>query len=212
MNKQLPALQAAKIKNLVIADMQNIMSRKQGIVNSTLGLLSSFITEGAGGNLSYVGAAPMEKVWKFNLLIAGTPRHFELLLLNSQYNDFLNRIVFISLERDRSEIDIKKKFDFDHTLVRKIDAAGRKRIANYEYMKFDDLNPRHNIYMNNIAKHLIMMGHDGHKFIEDNNIYVFNIPEGVSGANAMKYLHVAKPSKIEKKEDKIITEMRKVIV
>ncbi len=196
-------IKSLKINTLAIADMQVILSRKGGVRDATIGLLTSWISEGiSGNNMGFNNVTLSNKKIKaspINIIDACTPIHFGQ-MVQYKYSDFLDRHMIINLEREikdfndegfKLEISVKSKPDKDiyNRYIRK-----RIRIGS----------PRHTIYLKRMIAGLISIKVNPLNFIERNiNSLSFFEVEGAYPIDINRWLKQLSPQEME--------EMKKVI-
>ena len=136
-----------KIKNIILSDIQSILSRKMNVFNATFGYISTLVEEGASTELVYNVATNDVKSKHYNFIVAGTPHHFVRLVRLGQY-DFLSRFVYLYLERDLRYVDINKPFKLNTELPHKLDKI---KVA----LDIDLINKQKNIRFKKMANEFV---------------------------------------------------------
>lgn len=175
LQQQLP-LMKKQVKTMVLTDLQNVLSRKAGVRNSTLGYMSALMTEGEEDSMSYNVIEPV-KGKNINFIIAGTPQHV-LRCIQLGQNDFMNRFVVIIAEREKKDFK-KHAFSLDINPVYKFD---RKAYKGHNNKVYKGLSQRHNEMVNRMVTQLDLMGYNGQEFINTAKPYFFDIKETVFGS------------------------------
>jgi hypothetical protein len=170
-----------KIKTIAISDMQNILTRKSQIRTSTIGVLSSWISEGVGGNelgfnnINLTNKKKKRKNDTINMIIACTPAQaFEM--FKYQYYDLLDRVIIITVNRDKSEFK-DEGFRLDYEFSGKMNADVYNKMMG---IKVRMNNPRHTAYFKKIIAGLASMGVEPIEFLERNmnSINTMELKEG----------------------------------
>ena len=158
-----------KIKTIAISDMQNILTRKGQIRTSTIGVLSSWLSEGLGGNelgfgnVNLTNKKKKSKKETLNMVVACTPAQaFEM--FRYQYFDLLDRMVIVTVDREKNEFK-EDGFALDFELSKKPNIEKFKKMMN---TKIRMNNPRHTTYMKKIIAGLVAIGVDPIQYLENN--------------------------------------------
>ncbi|MEM3264781.1 MAG: hypothetical protein QXH07_02390 [Thermoplasmata archaeon] len=158
-----------RIKTIAISDMQNILSRKSGIRNSTMGLLSSWMSEGAGGHeLGFGNIQLTNKVNKkaenpINIVAAATPNHLGD-MISYGYIDFLDRCVILFVSRSNENF-FEKEFKLEHNPILKPDMEKYKNIMK---LKLTVDSQRHSVYVKKIVAGIASIGINPIEYLQRN--------------------------------------------
>ncbi|MGI0059562.1 MAG: hypothetical protein ACREBJ_07315 [Nitrosotalea sp.] len=164
-----------KIKTIAISDIQRILTRKPGVRTSTLGMISSLISEGTSKDLTFNKENPMSiingksKEALMNFVIGATFVHLGRLVQTEQF-DFLDRMIIIPVDRKKEEINFDKPFELEANPRRKINMDIYR---NYKHIKFDGINPRHNVMINEIVRELKSLEIDP-SIMTKSPVYIFD--------------------------------------
>ncbi len=169
------------IKTVAISDMQNILSRKGGVRNATMGLLSSWMSEGIGGNeLGFGNVNLSNKVDKrrkytVNIIAACTFNHLAQ-MFRLGYSDFLDRMVIVIVERNKSDF-YQDGFSLAVPPVYNPDKY-KYNLAMSLDIKAD--TQRHTLYVKKIVAELFSIGVNPIDFLLENrtSISMLNTNEG----------------------------------
>jgi hypothetical protein len=191
------------LKTIVLTDLQNVLSRKAGVRNATLGYMSAIMTEGEEDSMTF-NAQEGVKTKNINFIIAGTPQHV-LRLIQLGQNDFLNRFIVCIVERAKKDFK-KEKFALDFEPVLKYDHALYKKHNN---KIFKGLSQRHNQMVNDLVTELDTMGHNGQEFVNKAKPYFFDIRDTVFGSrNVTTFL---RPISLEEEPDEVPVESQQTL-
>ncbi len=159
---------------IAIPDLKNIIMRKRTVSESTLGYMSSLMSEGIMSNMSYSkdmeldeGKEKKKKI--INFIIPATKVHLAVLIRQQQY-DFLNRFLILEVERSNKEWK-PEKFELNAPYVKKYN---KDIYRSYVNTRFKGLSPRFNTMLNNLARGLVSMGVDYKDLINKSKPLVFD--------------------------------------
>ena len=182
-----------KIKTIVLSDVQSVLSRKTAVQEATFGYISTLIEEGATNEITFAKAGREAHEVKFNVILAGTPRHVVRLIRMGEI-DLLTRFLYIPVERDLDKVDLTKEYKLQDGLSTKI-----KKSDLFEYDKLKEVditikNVRYRKMVNSLILTLLSQGYSKDKIKSIlKSIMIFNPPEDVGLNWVQLYLRAMKP-------------------
>ena len=166
-----------KIKTIVLSDIQSVLSRKKTVQEATFGYISTLIEEGATNEITFSKAGREAKEVKFNVILAGTPRHVVRLIRMGEI-DLLTRFLYMPVERDLDKVDLTKNFKLQDGLPSKIKKSD---LLKYDRLNEADIkvkNIRYRKMINTLILALLSLGYNKDKIKSlIKGIMIFNPPE-----------------------------------